>query len=242
MKWNQLAIVLVSLAAVSGCATAVPAMVGGSTTPKNRTDIGVGGAARVPLGDLKDPVATDPGESDYRAAADSGGVVPMAYGRYGLSKTWDLGLMVAGTMVRLDARHETLLRDGSTRSSLVVGIAPYGGWITDRDGSGSGGRVGLEVPVTFGVDIGGIYEFWIGARGSGEYVFGDFRISGSNARASGAGVRIGPVIGMALGVRRFHALIELTAAYEHWFIDHAGVSLDRGGFALIPGFGLRLRL
>jgi len=242
VRWTELAIVLVLLAAMSSCATAVPAMVGGSTTPKNRTDIGIGGAARVPLGDLKDPVVTDPGEPGYREAADAGGVVPLAYARYGLSRTWDLGLMVAGTMVRADARHETLLQDGSTRSSLVVGIAPYGGWITDRDGSGSGGRVGLEVPFTFGVDIGGIYEFWIGARGSGEYVLGDFRISGSAARASGAGVRIGPVIGMALGVRRFHALIELTAAYEHWFIDQAGVSLDRGGFALIPGFGLRLRL
>ncbi len=242
MKWAELAIVLVLLAATSGCATAVPAMVGGSTTPKNRTDIGIGGAARVPLGDLKDPAMTDPGESGYREAADAGGVVPMAYGRYGLSKTWDLGLMVAGTTVRADARHETLLQDGSTRSSLVVGIAPYGGWITDRDGSGSGGRVGLEVPFTFGVDIGGVYELWIGARGSGEYVFGDFRILGSDARASGAGLRIGPVIGMALGVPRFHALVELTAAYEHWFIDQAGVSLDRGGFALIPAFGLRLRL
>lgn len=242
MKWTELAIVLASLAVASGCATAVPAMVGGSTTPKHRTDIGVGGAARVPLGDLKDPVMVDPGQSSYGAAADAGGVVPMAYGRYGLSKTWDLGLMVAGTMVRADARHETLLKDGSTRSSLVVGIAPYGGWITDRNDSGSGGRVGLEVPFTFGVDIGGLYEFWIGARGSGEYVFGDFQISGSNARASGAGVRIGPVVGMALGVRRFHVLIELTTAYEYWFIDQAGISLNRGGFALIPGFALRLRL
>jgi hypothetical protein len=50
------------------------------------------------------------------------------------------------------------------------------------------------------------------------------------------------VIGMALGVRRIHALLELTAAYEYWFIDHAGGSLNRGGFVLIPGFGLRLRL
>jgi hypothetical protein len=67
-------------------------------------------------------------------------------------------------------------------------------------------------------------------------------VAGSEQKASGAGVRAGPVIGMALGVRRVHALIELTAAYEYWFIDHPGVSLDRGGFVLIPGFGIRLRL
>ena len=56
MKWFGAGFVLVTLAALSGCATAVPAMSGGSTTPKNRTDVGLGGAARVPLGDLKDPV------------------------------------------------------------------------------------------------------------------------------------------------------------------------------------------
>jgi hypothetical protein len=37
-------------------------------------------------------------------------------------------------------------------------------------------------------------------------------------------------------------LLELTTAYEYWFIDHAGASLNRGGFVLIPGFGIRLRL
>ncbi|MGB5809907.1 MAG: hypothetical protein WBG86_05205, partial [Polyangiales bacterium] len=60
---------------------------------------------------------------------------------------------------------------------------------------------------------------------------------------TGWGVRIGPVVGMALGVRRFHALVELTAAYEHWSIgDPDGSRLRRNGVALIPGFALRLRL
>ncbi|MGB5548146.1 MAG: hypothetical protein WBM74_16330, partial [Polyangiales bacterium] len=63
MKWTGLALLLASLVALTGCATAVPAMSGGSTTPKNRTDLGLGGAARVPLGDLRDPAVLDPGES-----------------------------------------------------------------------------------------------------------------------------------------------------------------------------------
>ncbi|MBW1832435.1 MAG: hypothetical protein JRJ10_12190 [Deltaproteobacteria bacterium] len=242
MRWTELALLFASLAALGSCATAVPAMSGASITPKNRTDLGLGGAARVPLGGLKDPVVVDPGESEYRYAADAGGVVPMAYGRYGLTDKWDLGLMVAGTTVRAEARYAHVLQEGTTRSSLIVGLAPYGGWIPDRDVSGSGGRVGFEVPFVYGIEIGGVYEIWIGARGSGEYVFGDFQVAGSERKASGAGVRAGPVIGMALGVRRVHALIELTAAYEYWFIDHAGVSLNRGGFVLIPGFGIRLRL
>jgi hypothetical protein len=242
VKWAELAPVLVSLAVLGGCATAVPAMSGGSTTPRKRTDFGLGGAARVPLGDLRDPALSDPGESEYRYAADAGGVVPMAYGRYGIGRNWDLGLMVSGTTVRAETRHETVLREGTARSSLVVGLAPYGGWIPDRDESGNGGRVGLEVPFVYGVEIGGVYEIWVGARGSGEYVFGDFQVAGSDQKASGAGLRLGPVVGMALGVRRIHALVELSAAYEYWLIDHAGRSLDRGGFVLIPGFGIRLRL
>jgi len=241
VRWIRVGIVLVSAAALGGCATAVPAMIGASTTPNNRTDVGFGGAARVPLGELKDPAVIDPGDSQYRYAADAGGVVPMAYGRYGLADRWDLGLMVSGATVRAEVRYERVLTEGTTRKALVVGMAPYGGWIPERDQSGGGGRVGFEVPFAFGVEIGGIYEIWLGARGSGEYVFGDFQIAGSEQRASGAGLRAGPVVGMALGIRRIHVLVELTAAYEHWFIDHAGTSLDRGGFVLIPGFGVRLR-
>jgi len=241
VKWIGIGFALLTLAALGGCATAMPSMIGASTVPKNRTDFGLGGAARVPLGDLRGPDVPDPGDSEYRYAADAGGVVPMAYGRYGLSSRWDLGLMVSGTTVRAEARYERVMREGTTRTGLVVGMAPYGGWIPERDQSGSGGRVGFEVPFAFGVEIGGIYEIWLGARGSGEYVFGDFQISGSAQSASGAGLRLGPVIGMALGVRRVHALVELTAAYEYWFIDHAGESLDRGGFVLIPGFGIRFR-
>ncbi len=229
------------LAALQGCATAMPAMSGGTTTPEHRTDFAFGGAARIPLGDLKDPAMLDPGQSEYRYAADAGGVVPMVYGRYGIARAWDLGLMVSGTTVRVEARYQRLLRDGTTRSSLIVGLAPYGGWIPERDDSGQGGRAGFEVPFVYGVDIGGIYEIWAGIRASGEYVFGDFQIVGSEQRASGGGVRAGPLIGMALGIPRIHVLIELSAAYERWFIDHAGTSLDRGGFVLIPGFGVRLR-
>jgi len=242
VRWTELALVLASLGGLGGCATALPAMSGGSTAPKNRTDIGLGGAARVPLGDLKDPAVPDPGQSQYQYATDAGGVVPMAYGRYGIARNWDLSLMVSGATVQAVARHESVLREGTSRSALIVGLAPFGGWIPDRDQSGSGGRVGFEVPFVYGVDIGGIYEVWLGARASGQYVFGDFQVSGSQQRASGAGVQAGPVIGMALGVRRIHVLMELTAAYEHWFIDHAGTSLNRGGFVLIPGFGVRLRL
>jgi len=238
VKWALLAAVLLSMAA-GGCATAVPAMAGGSTTPRGRTDLALGGAARVPLGELKDWEA---GEPNDEPDASAGGVVPMGYARYGLTERWDLGLLVAGTMARIDARHESLLREGSTRSSLVVGLEPFGGWIARDGASAEGGRAGLEVPFTYGVDIGGVYEIWVGARASGEWVRGDFIRSDDGALEAGWGVRVGPVIGMALGIRRVHALVELTAAYEHWSIDDSGGRLRRNGVALTPAFALRLRL
>ena len=77
---------------------------------------------------------------------------------------------------------------------------------------------------------------------SGEYVFGDFDLSGADQDINGFGLRAGPLIGMALGIPRIHVLVELTAAWEQWFIDHGDESLDRGGIVLIPGFGLRIRL
>ncbi|MGB5809553.1 MAG: hypothetical protein WBG86_03425 [Polyangiales bacterium] len=240
MRSVGLVALLLSLPTLIGCATAVPSMSGASTTPHDRTDLGVGGAARVPLGKLKNWAATEP---DFQPDASAGGVVPMGYGRYGMSDQWDLGLLVAGTMARVDARHETLLRDGSTRTSFVLGIAPYGGWIAASGAKAAGGRAGLEVPFTYGIEIGGVYEFWIGGRASGEWVKGDFDRDEPDILETGWGVRIGPVVGMALGVRRFHALVELTAAYEHWSIgDPDGSRLRRNGVALIPGFALRLRL
>ena len=241
MRSHELLVAVAVLASLGGCATAVPAMSGGSTTPKHRTDLALGGAARVPFGDLKGNADTDAGD-DYVEEAEAGGVAPMAYARYGIGKHWDLGLMVSGTTVRADVRREKVLVDGTTRSSLVVGIAPFGGWITDEGGSADGGRVGGEVPFVYGVDFGGVYELWLGARASGEYVRGDFPLDGTREKTSGFGLRAGPLVGMALGIPRIHVLIELTAAYEHWFIDQGDDSFDRGGFVLIPAFAVRLRL
>ncbi len=217
-------------------------MSGGATTPEYRTDLGIGGAARVPLGDLKGTPSDMSAADDYVNQAEAGGLVPLAYGRYGMGEHWDLGLMVSGTTVRAEVRREKSLSGGILRSALIYGLAPYGGWIPETDGSGSGGRVGGEIPFVFGAEVGTAYEFWFGARASAEYVTGMFELEGVEQDTHGVGLRIGPVLGMALGIPRFHVLVELTAAYEHWFIDSAQQSFHRGGVVLIPGFGFRLRL
>jgi len=228
------------LLGVSGCASALPTFTGGSTTPERRGDVGVGGAARVPTGDLKR--VDDPLGSGFVGEADAGGVAPVAYGRYGLPNHLDLGLMVAGTVVRLDLRWESVVVEDSTRPAWIVGVAPYGGWIVGDETGEGGGRVGIEVPVAYGIDFGGIYDVWVGVRAGAERAFGDFDQAGVITGAHATGVRGGAMIGMALGFRRLHALLELTAAYERWWGAQGSVSLDRGGFVLIPAFALRLRI
>ena len=215
-------------------------MSGATTTPHHRGDLGLGGAARVPLGALKGTAMNPRG--DYVQSAQAGGVVPMAYGRYGIAEHWDLGLLVAGTTAQATIRGEKQLSNGTTRSALIYGIAPYGSWVADAVSSASGFRVGGEIPLTYGIDINSVYELWFGARVSGEYIRGDFEIEASNEDSSGFGLRVGPVIGMAMGVSAIHVLVELTTGYERWFISRGSGSFDIGGFVLIPGFGVRLRL
>jgi hypothetical protein len=50
------------------------------------------------------------------------------------------------------------------------------------------------------------------------------------------------VVGLALGLRRVHVLVELTGAYEGWIARQDGVSLSDGGFVLLPAFAVRVRL
>ncbi|HJK90513.1 MAG TPA: hypothetical protein RMH85_34655 [Polyangiaceae bacterium LLY-WYZ-15_(1-7)] len=224
---------------LSGCASAVPAWSGGSTTPKQRTDVALGGAARVPTGELRDLEGLP-----QRRAAQGGGVVPVGMLRRGLTRHLDVGLMVAGTDARLELRGELGVEEGSTRSAWVWAVAPQVGWIPEEDGSGSGTRFGLDLPFVRAMDFGGVYDVWFGLRVGAEGVTGDFALEegGAAAGASAFGLRAGGLVGLAAGFRRVHAFLEVTVAYERWWGSHGERSLDRGGAVLLPAFGLRVRL
>ncbi|MEM9072206.1 MAG: hypothetical protein AAGE52_27110 [Myxococcota bacterium] len=222
-----------------GCVSAIPTVTGGSTTPKQRTDVALGGAIRVPTGDLRHG---GPSESRARATADAGGVVPVAVGRYGLTRHLDLGLMVAGSVVRLDLRGEFGVTEGSTRSTWVWSIAPYGGYIGDRDDAGSGARFGLDIPLAYAIDFGGLYDVWIGPRIGIEGIVGSYDQGTGRESASLVALRGGAMIGMAAGFRRVHAFLEVTVAWEQQWGSHDDLELDRGGVVLIPAFGLRVRI
>lgn len=221
-----------------GCASTLPSWSGASTTPKKRVDLATGAAVRVPFGELRD-VRRTPDESAYGRDTQSGGVVPVAQVRYGFARGQDLGLLVAGATLRLDYRREFSAREGSTRPTWMVGVAPFAGALT---GDASGGRFGIEVPLLYGIDFGGLYDFWIGPRLRVEHIRGTFDLRGDAVQGHGTVLGGGFVLGLAAGFRRVHAFIEGSFEYEHAFVRHGELDRSRGGFVLTPSFGIRVRI
>ena len=225
------------MALVGGCAPAVPALLGSSPTPTHRSDVAVGGAARVPVGQLRE--GSESGFSDLTA----GGVTPVALYRYGIADDWDMGVMVAGTNVRLEAHGEKVVKEGSTRSTQVLGAALELGWLPEtREGGGGAFRLGAEVPIAYAIDFGGVYDAWVGVRAGFEHLRGDVLFGDTKASLSATAIRVGPTIGLGAGFRRFMVLIEATLFYEGWFGDHGGEDIGRHGVVVVPGFALRMRL
>lgn len=211
-----------------GCAPALPTLSGGRTTPDDRTDLALGGAIRVPVGDL----AAQPVEADrvLRSAA-AGGAVPVAMVRHGVSPDIDLGVESAGTTLRLSARGQLDL--GTV--GLMAGVVPHIGLAEDP---AEAGRLGVSLPLVLAVDVLSVAEAWLGVRGTVEHAFGQL----DGDALSVTGVRAGGVVGLAVGFRRFHVLLELGVDYERWIGELADREIDRDGVVLTPAFAFRLRL
>lgn len=244
---QALAGLIVALAiVVGGCAAPQPMFLGGRTTPRDRVDLGAGGAARIPLGDLQPPEMPAEGERLLHYA-ESGGVAPVAWGRWGFADDWSAGLLLSGTTLRLDVVGELRL---SQFVRLIGGVMPYGGYaradapdpMTLVASAAEGWRVGAIAPLAIGVDMGGVIEGWLGARVGFEHA--DGALGPEEMRTSGnlSAFRGGLVLGIAAGLRRLHVLVELAADYEYWLGSLGGVRVERQGVALTPGFAVRLRL
>jgi len=200
---------------LAACAPVAPPMTGGSTTLAGRQDLSFGAAARIPLGE------DAPALGRRRA-----GLSPLGALRLGLPRGWDLGLIVAGPSGRLELRHETELRAGSTRVALLYGVSGWAGHWED-DAGGRGWRAGAQLPAVVGVDIGGLYEAWGGFVMSFETL--------DDARW----LRGGALLGLAMGLRWLHFWVELTIERERALGHHVG---PRARWVLGPSFGFRVRL
>lgn len=229
-----------SLAAL-GCAPALPTLSGGSTTPSDRSDLVVGAAARAPALDLG---RTDvPGDDELLRLTGPGGVVPVGAFRLGLDAL-DVGVIVAGTDGRVEVR-----ASGALSSALYwhVGAAVGAGYrraegLVNGEGdvlSGlEGYRVSGFVPAGLGLAIAGLFEAW------GTLRLGFDRLEGwmADGRFGDAWVlRAGLALGLGVGFRRLHVLIELPVDVEHARGQLAGAGIERTGLVLTPAVALRVR-
>ncbi len=216
-------------------------MVGGRTTPRDRVDVAVGGAARIPLGELA-PSEMPVGAEEVLAFAEPGGVAPIGFVRWGFLRRWDVGLFVSGSTARLELMGEVRL---STFMRVIGGIAPYGGyaWGQARQGTGGGEgwRLGGLIPLALALDVGGIVEGWIGGRVGFEHAEGMVGVDTMRTAGHLSAFRGGLMVGMGLGLRRLHILGELAVDYEYWRGALDGIPIERQGIALTPGFAMRLR-
>lgn len=233
------------LLVAAGCAPAVPVWGGATTTPKGRGDVSLGAAVRVGLGDL-DPTGAPAEIAPYVENSQGSGVAPAGAFRYGVLDHTDVGVTVAGPLVRLDVRQELVLEEVPAKISLLGGIGPYVGFLGgDVDGEG-GTRVGVDLPLLLGIDGLSVVQLWIGARVGVEHVFGHLDGGAGGAPAlsalSATGFRIGGVFGLALGFRHLHVMVELTGGWETWSGDLGASPLSVSGVVLTPAFALRYRI
>lgn len=231
---------LVMGAALTACAPALPTLSGGRTTPSGRADLAIGMAARAPALDL---APADAGTTELLSLSGPGGVVPAGSFRVGLDDGWDLGVVIAGTGGRAEVRTGGPL---GTLANYHLGAALTAGYQRSEDAqSGMGAvlraaegyRVGAFLPLGIGAALGGIFEGWGTVRLGAEYVSGTVGADRGDAWI----LRSGLALGIGVGFRRVHVLIELAVDFEHVRGQLGGVAIDRSGVVLTPATALRLR-
>lgn len=217
----------------------MPSAGGASTTPDGRVGFLVGGAARIPTGALDAPTSPSAAALDQN---ESGGVVPRADARLGVAPHWDVGLSAVGATVRGDVRAEVVLDSRSSlRPALLLGPMVHGGPAV-AEGVDTGGRLGLSLPVLFGLSAASLVELWVGPRLAVEHAWATGEAAGVSQSSHLSGLRAGGIIGLAIGFRHLWALVELTVDWETWSGAVDGVEVSASGVAWTPAFALRLLL
>jgi hypothetical protein len=213
---------------------------GGTTTPEGRVDIAAGGAARLPLGRLDAAREPDQGLGFLQP----GGISPLLSAGLPLASRTDLGLLASGAAFQARIRHGFRL---SEEVALLGAVAPFLGWLPLRDPErrdlkGGGLRAGAELPWVMAISLGGLYEAWAGVRAGVEHDRGSLEGTNETIELSGTGFRAGALLGVGLGFRRLHALLEIAADHEWWWLAGDPGSWLLSGFSLTPAFALRLRI
>jgi len=218
----------VGVVCLLGCAPALPSLSGGRTTPEDRVDLALGGAARIPLGEL---VPNDEPTS-LTEEASGGGVVPVALFSWGMFDGVDARALVAGTTLSLQGRLQAFAFGRDPTWSLIPSIGIHFGYLGERR-TVPEFREGAEASLLLGMNAAGLLELWFGPR-IGAEMFGR---PGNFTRENV--LRAGLLLGIGAGFRDLHALIELTGTFESWLTDG---DANPSGLSLTPAFAIRLRL
>lgn len=206
---------------LAACATTSPTFSGGSTTPEARLDFALGSASSFAFGRTR---KKNPGQRT---------LTPLAFARYGLSKTTDASIMMSYAGASFEIRREFIVQNGVDRRAFTLGAKPRFQMLGDSDDL----LVGIDFPLAFNVEVGGLYELWVGGKFSAGYLNNaDVFFIGSNANAETIGA--GAFLGLALGFRRVHAMIEINADYQYWMLDGE----NKHVLVLTPAFALRFRI
>ncbi|MBN1652700.1 MAG: hypothetical protein JXA30_02875 [Deltaproteobacteria bacterium] len=217
----------------------MPTLSGGETTPKERVDVTIGGAARI----TPDQIFRERESQNTLSYATAGGVTPLFSTRVAVGEEIDLGAGVSGSAAQVEAR---LAFELAAPLRIIGGLAPYLGWLPLRDPTsdekGRGIRFGFTTPWVLALSAGGIYEAWGGLCLGLDAVSGSLDENGDEIEFFGYGVRPGVVAGFAVGFRRVYALIELTVNHEWWGLEQNHTHSSFNGFSFLPAFALRLRL
>lgn len=228
-------------ALVAGCAPAMPSLSGAHTTPDGRAEVALGTAVRVPFAEVAPP-ALPGGVDEVLALASPGGAVPVELGRVGFAGDWDLSVVAAGSGGRIELRGDRRL---SPMAHFHAGVAVSGGYAgaqaTQGTTGGEGYRIGAFVPLTLGVDVSGIFEAWATARLGAERIEGTIGLGGTPRASEAWMLRAGLALGLAVGFRRFHVLVEVAVDAEHVRGTSGGTAFERTGGAVTPAVGLRVR-
>jgi len=234
----------------TGCAASAPTLAGGRAAPEGRTEVSLGGATRIPFGELASRKRRRDVEAEAaRRSAWVGGAVPVGAARFGLGDGWDAGLVAGGTRARLELRRELVVQEGLTRVVVLLGAGGLLGAANDGDDTpfepGTGVRFGGELPLLVAADATGLGEAWAGFRLGAEAVRVDVpRPEDSTGPGplkvplDGRSFRSELVLGFGWGFRNLHVLFELAAGHEWWWTRLG----DRRGAVLTPAFVLRYRL
>lgn len=203
--------------ACASCASSAPVLHPIQPPYPGRVHLVAGGTAVVPFGELE----------DSERAGRVSGLSPHGRVHVGVVRDVEVRGGWTGDQGTLGARWAPPLDElRKWRASLGLDLA------VGLPHEALGPRFGGDVTAGFGRTYTDLFHLWIAATTGSSFAPASDDTGSSALRLHG-----GLVLGLAVGFRRLHAIVEIGAGVQHERADSA-----RTGLYLVPGFALAARL